>query len=137
MTTSAGQPAVTNQISNQATTNPNITNTNQSMTNTSTNQGASDCPTHHEWVWSKLEDHSGCSLGPAQMACQTIALIMHQELGVMPLQIQQLNYHNVLIEFDSEVDVGWVAQKLSRMEWWMGAPCHFECVHCSDEEGLQ
>ena len=40
----------------------------------------------------------------------------------MPLQIQQLNHDDVLIEFDSEFDVEWVAQKLLRMEQWMGAP---------------
>ena len=54
----------------------------------------------------------------------------------MPLQIQQLNYHYVLIEFDSKVDVEWVAQKLLRVEWWV-APCHLKCVPCSDEEGFQ
>ena len=39
------------------------------------------------------------------MECQSIALIIHQEMGVnAPVQIQQLNYHDVLIEFDTEVD---------------------------------
>ena len=33
------------------------------------------------------------------MVCQSIALVVHQELGVIPLQI-----HDVLIESDSEVD---------------------------------
>ena len=59
----------------------------------------------------------------------------------MPLQIhvqiQQLSHHDILIEFNSGVDVEWVVQKLLRMEWLMGAPCNFECVPCSDEEGLQ
>ena len=54
----------------------------------------------------------------------------------MPLQNQQLNYQDALIEFDGEVDVQWVAPKLLRMEWWMGGPCHLECVPCSDAEGL-
>ena len=107
------------------------------MASTSTNQGASGCPVCHEWVWFRLEGCSGCGLGPTQMECQSITLIMHQELGVMPLWIQWLNYHDVLIEFDSEVDVGWVAQKLLRMEWWMGAPCNLEGVPCSNEQGLQ
>ena len=99
---------------------------------TSTNLGASGHTIHHEWVWFRLEGQSGCSLGPAQMECWSIALIVHQELGVMPLWIQQLNHHDVLIEFDVE----WVVQKLLRMEWWMGAPCNLQCVPCSDEEGL-
>ena len=133
MATSAGQPAVTNQVSNQATTNPNVTNTNQSVVNTSTNQGANSHPIHHEWVKFRLEVHSDCSLGQAQMKCWSIALIMHQELGVMPLQIWWLNYHDVLIEFNREVDVRWVAQKLFRMEWWKDAPCHLEYVPCSNE----
>ena len=106
MATSTGQPALTNHVSNQAMTNTNVITTNQSMANTSTNQGASGCPIHHEWVWSRLEGHSGCSLGPAQIDCQSITLIVQQELGVMPLQIQQLNYLNVFIEFDSKVDGG-------------------------------
>ena len=82
MAMSTGQPAVTNWVFNQAMTNPNITTTNHSMANTSTNQGASGCPIQHEWVWFRLEVCSGCSLSPAQMECLSIALIMHQELGV-------------------------------------------------------
>ena len=54
------------------------------------------------------------------MECQSIILIMHQELGVMPLRIQQLSHCDMVIEFDREVDVDWVAQKLLSMEWWMG-----------------
>ena len=69
------------------------------------------------------------------MECWSIALVIHPELGVMPLQIQQLNYHDVLILFGSEVDVEWVAQKLLRMEWWMGASCNLECIPCSNKEG--
>ena len=93
-------------------------------------------PFHHEWVWFRLEGQSGCSLGSAQMECQSVAFIIHQELGVMPLWTQQLNHHDVLIEFDSEVDVERVVQKLLRIEWWMGAPCNLECIPCSDKEGL-
>ena len=136
MATSAGWPFETNNVPNQVVTNPNINATNQSVANTSTYHGVSGHPIHHEWVWFSLEGWSGCSLGPAQMECQSIALVIHQELGVMPLQIQQLNYHDVLIEFDSEFDVEWVIQKLLRMEWWMGAQCKLECVLCSDKEGL-
>ena len=133
---SKGQPGVTNQVPNLVTTNPNVNVTNHSIVNTSTNQGAGGHPIHHEWVWLSLEGCSGCSLGPAQMECWSTALIIHQELGVMPLWIQWLNYHDVLIEVDSEADVEWVAQKLLSMEWWMGAPCNLECVPCSDEVGL-
>ena len=50
------------------------------------------------------------------MECWSITLIIHQELGVMSLWIQWLNHHDVLIEFDGEVDVELVAQKLLRME---------------------
>ena len=136
-TTSAGQPAVTNQVHNQAITNLNVTTTNQSMVKTSTNQDASGCPINHEWMWFRMKSHSGCSLGPARMEYWSTALVMHQELGGMPLWIKWLNYHNVSIEFDSEVDVGWVAQQLLRMEQWMGASCNLKCAPCSDEEGLQ
>ena len=118
------------------TTNPNVNDTNHSIVNTGTNQGASGHPIHYEWVWFRLEGHSGCSLGPAQTECQSITLIIYQELEVMPLWIQQLNYPDVLIQFDSEVNVEWVALKLLRMEWWMGASCNLECVPCSGEEGL-
>ena len=90
----AGQPVVTNQV----VTNPNIDATNHSIANTSTSHSI-----HHKWVWFRLEGQSGCSLGPAQMECWSIALIIHQELGVIPLWIQQLNHQDVLIEFDSEV----------------------------------
>ena len=117
-------------------TNPNINATNQSVANTSTNQGASGCPICHAWVWFRLEGQSGCSLGPVQMQCQSVALIIHQELGVMPLQIQWLNHHEVLIEFDSELDVEWAVQKLLRMGWWMGVQCNLKCVTCSNKEGL-
>ena len=113
MTVSTGQPVVTSEVPTQVMTNPSINATNPFVKtmNTSTNQGASGCPTCHGWVWFWLEGQSGGSLGPAQTECQSIALVMHQELEVMPLRIQQLSYHDVLIEFDSEVDVEWVAQK--------------------------
>ena len=116
MPASAGQPAVTNQVPNWVMTNPNVNATNHSIMNPSTNQGARGHPICHELVWFKLEGQSGCNLGPAQMECQSIALIIHQELGVIPLQIQQLNHYDVLIEFDSEVDVESVVQKLLSME---------------------
>ena len=127
MAMSTGQPAVVNQVSNQAMNNPNVTTTNHSLAKTNTNQSTSGHPIHQKWVWFRLEGHSGCSLGPAQMECQSIDLIMHQELGVKPLQIQLLNYQDLLTEFDSEVDMEWVAQKLLRMEWLMGAPCNLMC----------
>ena len=116
MATSAGWPVVTNHM-----TNLNINDTNQSVANNSTDYGVSSCSSCHEWVWFWLEGQSGCSLGLAQMECQSITLIIHQELGVMPLQIQWLKHHDVLIEFDSEVDVEWVVQKLLRMEQWKGS----------------
>ena len=47
-----------------------------------------------------------------------------------------MNYQDVLVEFDSAVDVKWVAQKLLRMEWGMGAPCHLEYIPCSHEDVL-
>ena len=62
------------------------------------------------------------------MECWSITLILHQELGVMSLQIQWLNHYDVLIEFDGKIDVEWVAQKLLRMEWWISAPCNLECI---------
>ena len=124
---------VTNQVPNQVMTNPDVNATNHSIANTSIKQGASGCPIHYEQVWFRLEGQSCCSQGLAQMECRSIALIIHQELGVMPLVNQWQNHHDVLIEFDSEVDVEWVAQKLLRMEWQMGAGSNFECVPCSDE----
>ena len=132
---STGHPVVKSQVPTQVTTNTSINATKPFITITSTNQGASGHPIHLEWVWFRLEGQSSCSLGPAQMECQPIALVIHQELAVMPLQIQQLN-HDVLIEFDGEVDVEWVVQKLLRMEEWMGAPCNLGCVPCSNEERL-
>ena len=105
---SAGQPVVTNQVPNLLITNPNTNATNHSIVSTSINLDA------------RLEGYSGCSLGPAQMECQSITLIVHQELGAMPLWTQWLNYQDVLIEFDGEVDVEGVAQKLLWMGWWMG-----------------
>ena len=56
---------MTKHVSNQVVTNPNVNATNQSVANTSTNQGASGHPIHHEWVWFRLEGHSGFSLAPA------------------------------------------------------------------------
>ena len=61
---------VTSQVPTQVTTNTSVNAINPFVTNTSTKQGASG------------------SLGPAQMECYSIALIMHQELAVMPLRIQ-------------------------------------------------
>ena len=61
-----------------------------------------------------------------QPDCRLIALVVHQELGVMPLKVPQLSYQDVLIEFDSTMDVEWAAQKLLGMEWWMGSLCHLE-----------
>ena len=108
MAMAVGQPVVTNQVPCLVMTNPNVNVTNHSIVNTSTSQGASGCPIHQEWMWFRLKGHSDCSLGPAQMECQSITLIIHQGLGVMPLQIQWLNYQDVLIGFDGAVDVDWV-----------------------------
>ena len=81
---------------------------------------------------SNWEGKASCNLGLVQTECRSIALIVHEELGVMPLKDQQLSYWDVLIEFDSTIDVEWVAQKLLRM----GAPCHLECISCSNENAL-
>ena len=59
---------------------------------------------------------SWLQLGLAQMECRSIALVVYQELGMMPLRVQQLSYCDVLIEFNSEEDVQWVAQMLLRIE---------------------
>ena len=45
--------------------------------------------------------------------------------------------HDVLIEFDSEVDVEWVVHRLLRIEWCMEVQCDLECLPCSDEELLK
>ena len=58
---SAEQPVVTNQVPNPVTTNSNVNATNHFVADTSTNWGASGCPIHHEWLWFRLEGHSGCS----------------------------------------------------------------------------
>ena len=55
MATSAAQPLVTNQVSNQVVTNPNANAIYYSIANTSINQGASGHPIHHECVWFRLE----------------------------------------------------------------------------------
>ena len=57
--------------------------------------------------------------------------------GSNAFAIQQLSHCDVMIQFDSEDDVEWVAQNQLRMEWWMGAPCDLECVLCSDKQRLQ
>ena len=41
------------------------------------------------------------------------------------------------MEFNSAMNVEWVALKLLRLEWWMKAPCHLEHIPCSDEDVLQ
>ena len=127
-----GQLVVTSQVPIQVATDISANVTNPLINGT--NQGANGHPTHHEWVWFWLEGQAGYNLGPAWPECRSIALVVHQELGVMPLRIQQLSYQDVLIEYDLEVDVEWVTQKLLWMEWWMGAPCHLECVLVSDKE---
>ena len=99
MAVSTGQLVVTSQVPTQVMANPSINATYLFVMNTSTNQGTSGCPTLHEWVWFQLEHHSNGSLGPAWVECQSIALVMHQEVEVMPLRIQQLSYHGVLIEW--------------------------------------
>ena len=119
---STGQLVVNNQGHTQAMTNTSINATNPLVMITNTNQGDSGHPTHHELVWFQLEGWSGGSFDPAQMECQSVTLIMHQELEVMLLRIQWLSYHGVLIKFDSKVNMECVAQKLLRMEWWMGGP---------------
>ena len=85
---STRQLVVTSQVPpTQEMINTSVNAANPFVMITSTNQGASGHPTHHEWVWFWLEDQSGGSLGPAQMECQSITLIVPQELGVMPLRI--------------------------------------------------
>ena len=118
----AGQLLVTSQVPTKAATNISANITNPLINGT--NQGAGGHPTHHEWVQSQLEGQAGCNLRPAQTECRLITLVVHQELGVMPLKVQRQTYQDVLIEFDSALDVEWVTQKLLRMEQWMGALLH-------------
>ena len=128
----AGQPVVTSQVPTQAATNISANVTNPLINGT--NQGAGGFATYHEWVWFQLEWQAGYNLGPAQTECRLIALVVHQEIGVLPLKVQQLSYQDVLIEFDSIMDVELVAQKWLRMEWWMGALSHLECIPCSNKD---
>ena len=100
------------------------------------NQGASSWPTHHEWVWFKLEWKASCTSGLAWTECRCTVLVVHQELKLMPLKVQQSNYWDVLIKLDSPVEMEWVAQKLIRVEWWMWFPCHIKCILCSDKDEL-
>ena len=129
-----GQPVVISQVPTQAATNISANATSPSINGT--NQGASGHPSCHEWVWFWLEGQAGCNLVPAQTECTSMTLVVHQELGMLPLKVQQLSYQDALIEFDSIMDVEWVVQKLLRMEWWMGALCHLEYIPCSDEDAL-
>ena len=46
------------------------------------------------------------------------------------------SYWDVLIEFDSAMDVERVAQKFLRMEWWIGVLCHLEWIPCNNEDSL-
>ena len=126
----AGQLVATSQVPTQIATNISANIADPFINGT--NQGASGHPTCHEWVWFQLEGKAGCNLGPAQTQCRLIALVIHQELRVLPLKVQWLSYWDMLREFDSTVDVEWVAQKLLRMEWWIRAPCHLECIPCSN-----
>ena len=128
-TTNGYQPGPTQTATNL---NANITNP---LIN-GINQIAGGCLTCHEWVWYQLERQAGCNLGLAWTECRYITVVVHQELRVLPLRVQQLSYQDVLIEFDSAVDVEWVAQKLLRMEWWMSAQCYLECIPCSGEDSL-
>ena len=61
-----------NQVPNQVMPNPNINATYHSIVNTSSNHGAGGHPIHHEWLWFRLEGHSGWNLGPAQTEYQSI-----------------------------------------------------------------
>ena len=115
MTVSTGQLAVTSQVPTQVTTIPNVNTTYPSVTNISTNQGASGHPTCHEWVWIWLEGQSGCSSGLAWMEYCPFTLIMHQELGVMPLRIQWLSHQDVLV--DMMVRLMWSGQLRSYPGW--------------------
>ena len=75
-------------------------------------------------------------MGPAQTECRPIMLAVHQELGVMTLRVQSFNYWDVLIEFDSIMDVEQVDEMFLRMEWWMGAQFNLEYVPTSYEDSL-
>ena len=87
---SVGQPAVTSMVPTQAATNISANITNPLIHGT--NQGAGGHPTHHEWVWSLLEGQAGCNLGLAWIECKLIALVVHQELRVLPLKVQWLSH---------------------------------------------
>ena len=110
-----GQLVVTSQVPTQVKTNISVNATNPFTMITSSNQGAGGHPTCHEWVWFQLEGLAGGILGPAHTECQSVALVVYQELGVMSLRIQQFSNQDVLIEFDSEVVVEWVTQKLLQL----------------------
>ena len=81
-----GQPVVISQVPTQAATNISANITNPLINGT--NQGASGHPTHHEWVWFWLEGQAGCNWEPGQTECRLITLVVHQELGVLPLKVQ-------------------------------------------------
>ena len=136
MALSTGHPVVTSQVPTQVMTHTSVAATNPFVMATNIHQVNGGHPTHYEWVWFQFEGQSGSSLSPTQMECWSITLMVHQELGVMPLRIQQLSHWNMLIKFDSKVDVEWVAQKLLQMLWWMEAPCHQEGIPCCGDKGL-
>ena len=75
---------VTSQVPTQARTNTSIAATNPLLMTTNTKKGTGSCPTPQVWVWLWLEGQSGSSLGPAQMECWSMTLVVYQELGVMP-----------------------------------------------------
>ena len=81
-----GKLVVTSQVPTQAATNISANVTNPLINGT--NQGTGGCPTSHEWVWFQLEEQSGCNLGLAQTECRSVTLVVHQDLGVLPLKVQ-------------------------------------------------
>ena len=127
-----GQPVITNQVPTQTATNISANITNPLVN--STNQDTCGHPTDHELVWFWLEGKAGCDLGLVQIECRSIELVVHQELGVEDPTIELLGC----------VDRNWQccgcgmgSKKLLRMEWWMGALCHLECIPCSSKNVIQ
>ena len=58
---STGQLGVNSQVPTQAATNISTNVTNPFVN--SNNQDACGHPTHHKWVWFRLEGKAGCNLG--------------------------------------------------------------------------
>ena len=84
------------------------------------------------WVWMQLDSLQLNLLPAYEKELKTIAMVLIQTIGHVPIHMQWVDLQEVLMEFSPDLDVCWFCEAL--MEMWTSCPLHCKIL---EVEGLQ